>query len=113
MSPITTHVLDTARGKPASDVPVTLEKREADGTYALVGKGVTDADGRNKALMKEGTLTKGVFRITFDTGAYLAASGTKGFFPEATIVFEIEDTAAHYHVPLLLSPFGYSTYRGS
>ena len=113
MSPITTHVLDTARGKPAAGVPVSLEKKGSDGTYALVGRGVTDADGRNKELMKEGALTKGVFRITFDTGAYLAAIGTPGFFPEASIVFSIEDTAAHYHVPLLLSPYGYSTYRGS
>ncbi len=113
MSPITTHVLDTARGKPAANVPVVLEKKQADGTYALVGRGVTDADGRNKELMKDGALTPGIFRITFDTGAYLEAAGTKGFFPEASIVFEIEDTAAHYHVPLLLSPFGYSTYRGS
>jgi 5-hydroxyisourate hydrolase len=112
-SPITTHVLDTARGKPAANVPVTLEKKQADGSYALVGKGVTDADGRNKELMKEGTLTKGIFRITFDTGAYLAETSTKGFFPEASIVFEIDDTAPHYHVPLLLSPYGYSTYRGS
>jgi 5-hydroxyisourate hydrolase len=113
MSPITTHVLDTALGKPAANVPVVLEKKQADGTYVLVGRGVTDADGRNKALMKEGTLEKGVFRITFDTGAYLAQTGTAGFFPEASIVFSIQDTAAHYHVPLLLSPFGYSTYRGS
>ena len=113
MSPITTHVLDTARGKPAASVPVVLEKKQADGSYTLIGKGFTDADGRNKELMKEGALTPGVYRITFDTGAYLSQSGTKGFFPEASIVFSIEDTNAHYHVPLLLSPFGYSTYRGS
>jgi 5-hydroxyisourate hydrolase len=113
MSPITTHVLDTARGKPAAGVPVTLERKDASGAFAQVGKGTTDADGRIKDLMPEGSLTAATYRITFDTGAYFASHQTKGFFPVASIVFEIEDLKSHYHVPLLLSPFGYSTYRGS
>ena len=102
---ITTHVLDTAQGRPASGVPVRLETRSA-GTWSLVGEGQTDADGRLKTLVK-GKLAAGTYRLTFDTRARSA------FFPEVTILFEIADASAHYHVPLLLSPFGYSTYRGS
>ena len=113
MSPITTHVLDTARGQPAAGVHVVLEKKDDEGIYGLVGHGATDADGRVKNLMKEGSLTPGTFRITFDTATYFAQSKTSGFFPEVSIVFAIVDGASHYHVPLLLSPFGYSTYRGS
>ncbi len=100
---ITTHVLDTAQGRPASGVPVRLEQRAGSG-WSLVGQGVTDADGRLKTLGGGGA---GVYRLTFDT------KGRSAFFPEVSIVFEIVDASAHYHVPLLLSPFGYSTYRGS
>jgi 5-hydroxyisourate hydrolase len=126
MSPITTHVLDTALGKPAAGVPVSLSLESAtDGdatkrTFVEIGRGVTDADGRIKNLMPAGSLIAATYRITFDTGAYFAAQGTKAFFPSVSIVFQIPDdgpagsvTTSHYHVPLLLSPFGYSTYRGS
>jgi 5-hydroxyisourate hydrolase len=99
---ITTHVLDTARGRPASGVPVRLER---DGeTLADLA---TDADGR--ALLAEHATT-GRYRLVFDTGAYLDGGG---FYPEVSVVFEVTEPAAHHHVPLLLSPFGYSTYRGS
>ena len=101
---ITTHVLDTAQGRPASGIPVRLEMREAK-KWTLVGEGTTDADGRLKTLSPKPRA--GTYRLTFDTSA------RSGFFPEVTILFEITDAAAHYHVPLLLSPFGYSTYRGS
>jgi len=110
---ISTHVLDIARGQPATGVPVTLEKKDIDGGYSTVNGGHTDPDGRVKELVPEGKLTKGTYRITFNTGAYFAALSVEGFYPEASIVFEVRDADAHYHVPLLLSPFGYSTYRGS
>jgi 5-hydroxyisourate hydrolase len=110
-SPITTHVLDTALGKPAAGVAVVLE-RQVGSEWSELGRGVTDADGRNRSLMT-GDLSAGVYRLTFATGAYFAALAVAGFFPEVSIVFRVDETRSHYHVPLLLSPFGYSTYRGS
>jgi len=113
MSAITTHVLDTARGRPATGIAVVLEKDQA-GSWREIGRGVTDDDGRVKALLASGTaLTAGVHRLTFATGPYFATQKVAGFYPEVKIVFEISDPAQHHHVPLLLSPFGYSTYRGS
>jgi 5-hydroxyisourate hydrolase len=112
MKSISTHVLDIARGRPAQGVPVVLEKKEGS-AFTRLKAGATDADGRVKDLVAEGALTEGIYRITFDTGAYFTAQGIEGFYPEAGIVFVVRDAAAHYHVPLLLSPFGYSTYRGS
>ena len=112
MKSISTHVLDITLGRPAKNVPVTLDRKDGD-AFARINAGSTDADGRVKDLVPEGTLTSGTYRITFDTGAYFAAQGVEGFYPEASIVFVIRDAAAHYHVPLLLSAFGYSTYRGS
>lgn len=113
MRSISTHVLDITRGKPAAGVPVTLEKKDIDGGYSTVTTGHTDADGRVKELVPEGKLTVGTYRITFDTNAYFTVQKVEGFYPEASIVFQIREADAHYHVPLLLSPFGYSTYRGS
>ncbi len=110
MSGITTHVLDTSRGRPAAGVPITLERRAADGVWSLIGEGRTDDDGRLRTLMGDAPFTPGLYRLTFDTDTYL---GGGAFFPNVTIVFEVKDAAQHYHVPLLLSPFGYSTYRGS
>jgi 5-hydroxyisourate hydrolase len=113
MSGITTHVLDTAQGRPAAGVPVTLEARSGDG-WRLLGRAATDGDGRARQILPAGTaLVPGTYRLTFDTGAYFRDLGREGFYPEAAIVFEVRDAAEHYHVPLLLSPFGYSTYRGS
>lgn len=113
MKSISTHVLDITRGRPAEGVPVTLEKKDDGGAFSRVRAAKTDADGRVKDLVPEGQLTAGTYRITFDTGAYFAAQKTEGFYPEASILFVVRDADAHYHVPLLLSPFGYSTYRGS
>ena len=112
MKSVSTHVLDIHRGRPAQGVGVTLERKEGD-RFALVKKATTDADGRVKELVPEGELTTGTYRITFDTGAYFASQNVEGFYPEASIVFIVRDAAAHYHVPLLLSAHGYSTYRGS
>ena len=111
MSGITTHVLDTSHGRPASGVPVRLERRNGD-VWDLLGSGVTDEDGRLRDLLRT-SLVAGTYRITFDTASYFASLGLKTFYPEASVIFMIDDPSQHYHVPLLLSPFGYSTYRGS
>jgi 5-hydroxyisourate hydrolase len=109
---ITTHVLDTARGKPAADVPIVLERFDEDHWWIL-GRGSTDADGRLRGLLPEGApLVAGRYRLTFDTSAYFRARGEAVFYPEVTIVFTVA-VDEHYHVPLLLGPFSYSTYRGS
>jgi 5-hydroxyisourate hydrolase len=107
---MTTHVLDTARGCPAAGVPVALDKEQG-GTFVRVGQGTTDADGRVRDLTTE--LSLGTYRITFDTQAYWAKHGVEGFYPEVSVLFTVKEGRAHYHVPLLLSPWGYSTYRGS
>jgi 5-hydroxyisourate hydrolase len=110
---ITTHVLDTARGKAAAGVGVRLELLDH-GNWKPVGNGTTDADGRLRTLTAEGHLAEGTYRIRFDVAAYFSASGVGDyFFPSAEIQFLVRDGNAHYHVPLLLSPFGYSTYRGT
>ena len=111
LSGITTHVLDTARGRPAAGVSVVLE-RAVDAAWQPVGQGTTDADGRARDLLSS-PLQDGCYRLTFDTGAYFGAYGEAGFYPEVSVTFVVADGQEHYHVPLLLSPFGYSTYRGS
>ena len=113
MSGISTHVLDTSRGKPAPDVPVLLEYWVPGTGWKIVGRSETDADGRCRDLLREQPLTAGLHRITFDAGAYFKAREVETFFPEVVVVFDIRDANAHHHVPLLLSPYGYSTYRGS
>ena len=114
MSPITTHVLDISLGRPAQGVAIVLEARGLDESWSEIGRGVTNADGRVTSLLAEtAILAVGVYRLRFFTDAYFAACGTRGFYPEVSVIFRIEDPAGHYHVPLLLSPFGYSTYRGS
>lgn len=114
MSGITTHVLDTARGRPAAGVPIALDRRAPDGSWSRVGHGVTDADGRLRTLVADpSTMTPGVYRITFDTAEYFSAIEVEGFYPEASVVFTVRDPTEHFHVPLLLNPYGYSTYRGS
>ncbi len=109
---LTTHVLDTARGRPAAGLLVTVEARAGDG-WTRLGGGVTDPDGRVPGLVPDGALAAGVHRLTFATGDWFAAEGLDGFYPQVQVVCRIDDPGAHYHVPLLLSPYGYSTYRGS
>lgn len=114
MSAITTHVLDTARGRPASGVAVLLSFKTDEGEWSLLGRGETNDDGRLSNLLSSSeALREGTYRLTFDTGSYFSSLDQKSFYPEVTVVFIVQDTAQHYHVPLLLSPYGYSTYRGS
>lgn len=104
---LSTHVLNAVTGKPAAGVPVTLT--DADGTVLATAD--TDDDGRIKALAPD--LVAGIYRIRFDTRAYFATLDIEGFYPEVVVAFEITDPGSHHHVPLLLSPYSYSTYRGS
>lgn len=110
---ITTHVLDIARGGPASGVTVILEIRQAS-EWSPVARGETDDNGRLDTLTEAMPIAPGTYRLTFDIGTYQRALGiTVPFFPEAKISFNVRDTEEHYHLPLLLSPFGYTTYRGA
>jgi 5-hydroxyisourate hydrolase len=114
MSAITTHILDISRGQPAGGVSVHLELQGNDGDWHALGTGATDIDGRLRDLLPDDfNLQPGFYRLTFETVAYFEAQGLKSFYPHVVVVFLVEDTRQHYHVPLLLSPFGYSTYRGS
>ena len=111
VSQVTTHILDTGAGRPAAGVAVVLYARDGEG-WNLVASGTTDADGRAKDLGPE-LLPAGTYRLNFATGDYYEGLGTATFFPEVDLVFAVSDAGEHYHVPLLLSPFAYSTYRGS
>jgi 5-hydroxyisourate hydrolase len=106
---LSTHVLDATSGTPAAGIAVQVESR-TDGSWRPGAKAVTDGDGRVRDLGHPGA---GVHRLTFGTGGYFARRGVEAFYPEVTVTFEVTDPAAHHHVPLLLSPFAYSTYRGS
>lgn len=106
--PITTHVLDTALGAPAAGVPVELRR-----AGVTLGAKVTDAQGRIGDLLPDGPIEPGVYELCFDIAAYAHATGSKTFYPFITVTFTIESPDDHFHVPLLLSPYGYTTYRGS
>src|SRR4051794_9321662 len=112
MSAVTTHVLDTVHGRPAVAVRVRLERQgaTADG-WDLVAEASTDDDGRVRDLGPD-RLEPGTYRLRFDTGAWFSARGVPAYYPEVTVAFAVAD-AGHHHVPLLLAPFTYSTYRGS
>jgi 5-hydroxyisourate hydrolase len=110
---ISTHILDTALGRPAAEVAVSLA-RLMDGSWMPVNEAATDTDGRCRYLLQEGeTLQPGIYRVHFATASYYASKGLKGLYPYVEIVFEIADNAQHYHIPLLLTANGYTTYRGS
>jgi 5-hydroxyisourate hydrolase len=114
MSPITTHVLDTARGMPARGVAVVVEASDGALGWTELARGATNDDGRVTTFEPPLLgLQPGIFRLRFATGDYFAAGGMPTFYPEVLVVVRIEHPAQHYHIPLLLSPFGYSTYRGS
>jgi 5-hydroxyisourate hydrolase len=111
-SPITTHVLDTALGRPAKGVAVVLEIEQA-GAWKEIGRGSTDANGRLQALIAPAGFAKGRYRLTFDTDAYFAGFGVTAFYPQVTVAFVVRNETEHFHIPLLLSPYSYFTYRGS
>ena len=114
MSPITTHVLDTAIGRPAQGIEIILDQKGTGESWTELGRGATNADGRLPSLLPDATvLAAGIYRLRFLTDPYYANCGVRGFYPEVAVMFRIETNGGHYHVPLLLSPFGYSTYRGS
>ena len=113
MSAITTHILDVSKGCPARGVRVILERQSTAG-WEIVGKGETDNDGRLRDLLSsEAILQTGNYRLSFDTEIYFAKQQIESFYPQVTVTFIVRDAAQHFHIPLLLSPFGYSTYRGS
>lgn len=113
MTQITTHVLNTSQGHPAANVRVVLDFQITAGTWTEVARGSTDADGRCKDLSATKSLQAGTYRLTFDTDAYFSAHKIDSLYPQVIIVFAVKNAQEHYHIPLLLSPYGYSTYRGS
>ncbi|HMD37903.1 MAG TPA: hydroxyisourate hydrolase [Candidatus Acidoferrum sp.] len=114
MSRISTHVLDTAQGKPAKHVPVRLERQEPAGEWRVLAASQTDADGRCAQLLPENeVLRAGAYRLAFDTSSYHRAQKIEGLYPVVEITFQVRDGESHFHIPLLLSPHGYTTYRGS
>ncbi|KAL4229843.1 hypothetical protein ACF0H5_010235 [Mactra antiquata] len=110
--PLTTHVLDTATGVPAANVAMILSRQNSSGGFERVEQGTTNNDGRG-GFLKESKWLPGVYKLHFNTDAYFKTQNTSGFYPFVEVVFRIVDPSQHYHVPLLLSPYGYSTYRGS
>jgi 5-hydroxyisourate hydrolase len=114
MSTISTHILDTSRGAPASGVAVSLEMQNTDESWGELSHAWTDEDGRVKPFfLLEEPLLAGTYRLVFDTDAYFSALNIDCFYPQVCVVFRVEEATQHYHVPLLISPFGYSTYRGT
>lgn len=114
MATLSTHVLDTSRGRPAGGIEISLERLNAGDGWSPLSQGVTDDDGRVKQfVLTEQDLGAGTYRLVFSIGKYFEQLKQKSFYPEVSVTFMIETGAQHYHVPLLISPFGYSTYRGS
>jgi len=114
MKRISTHILDIARGKPARDVPVRLEKQDAHGDWRPLASAHTDPDGRCTQLLPEGEdLSAGVYRLVFDIVSYYAGQRVDALYPVVEITFRAREGESHFHIPLLLSPNGYTTYRGS
>jgi 5-hydroxyisourate hydrolase len=113
MKRISTHILDLNRGKPASDVPVRLERQDAPDNWFPISSARTDRDGRCGQLLPNEDLTPGVYRLAFDTASYYQANNVEGLYPVVEIIFLVRDGESHFHIPLLLTANGYTTYRGS
>jgi len=114
MNRISTHVLDVAQGKPAKDVPVRLERQDSAGKWQVLSSSRTDSDGRCAQLLPENeVLRAGTYRLAFETASYHSARKIEGLYPVVEITFQARDGESHFHIPLLLSPHGYTTYRGS
>lgn len=113
VNPLSVHVLNLQDGLPSADVTVTLEQRVGE-QWTMLNKGVTNAQGRIPALFPAGAaMARGTYRVTFKTGKWFADHKSASFFPEIPVIFTADGSVPHYHVPLLLSPYGYSTYRGN
>ncbi len=114
MSNITTHVLNIAAGRPAVGISIKLEAQDDSGEWRVIGTGTTDEDGRSGDLLSaEAGISAGNYRLRFDTAGFFDRERIESFYPEVVVTFTVKEAAQHYHVPVLLSPFGYSTYRGS
>lgn len=114
MSTISTHILDTAKGSPAAGVHVVLQIQNSDESWTQLAEAWTDDDGRVKPFfLVETHLEAGIYRLVFDTDSYFSTLEVDAFYPQVSVIFKVHDSPQHYHVPLLISPFGYSTYRGS
>ncbi|HEX4510221.1 MAG TPA: hydroxyisourate hydrolase [Burkholderiaceae bacterium] len=112
MNGLTSHVLDLALGQPAGGLLVRLEAVTGN-SWRLLASAITDGDGRTGDLLAGAALAEGVYRLLFDTGAYFSTAGRESFYPHVEVTFRVTISGQHHHIPLLLSPFGYSTYRGS
>jgi 5-hydroxyisourate hydrolase len=111
---ISTHVLDTTLGKPAVGIPMRLERRQSSGNWSVLGTGVTDQDGRCGQLLPDETaLATGLYRLVFDTHTYFADKRIASLYPVIEVTFQVRDGESTFHIPLLLSPNGYTTYRGT
>jgi 5-hydroxyisourate hydrolase len=110
---LSTHVLDATLGRPAADVAVRLDRRDRVGGWREVATGRTGPDGRLAGWLPGGEPTAGIYRLTFGTGDYFAERGVATLYPEVSVTFQVDDAGGHFHLPLLLSPHAYSTYRGS
>lgn len=112
-NPLSVHVLNLQDGLPSSEVKVSLEEQK-NGKWVQLSQATTNEQGRIPALYPEGKkLEKGMYKVTFKTGDWFKAHKQKSFFPEVPVIFEVDGSVEHYHIPLLLSPYGYSTYRGN
>ncbi|KAK7070267.1 hypothetical protein SK128_014632 [Halocaridina rubra] len=111
-NPLTCHILDTSSGRPAGNMKISLHKLIGSSWQEVVKK-ITNHDGRAGQFLTQEEFTNGTYKMFFDTADYFKQHNTKGFYPYVEIVFEIENPSEHYHIPLLLSPYGYTTYRGS
>ncbi|XP_057367662.1 5-hydroxyisourate hydrolase-like [Daphnia carinata] len=112
-SPLTTHVLNTATGKPANGMQIMLHRMKSDSSWEILRQGKTNEDGRLPGLLSKDEFSAGMYKMFFDTSSYFKEMHIDTFYPYVEVIFNILNTNEHYHVPLLVSPFGYSTYRGS
>lgn len=112
MSGISTHILDVSVGRPAAGIGVRLERR-TESSWETIAEGITDSDGRCREILRSDQVIPAPYRFTFATGQYFADSSRATLYPEVIVSFAVTEAGANYHIPLLLSPFGYSTYRGS
>jgi 5-hydroxyisourate hydrolase len=113
MKQISTHILDLMRGRPANDVPIRLERQEASGRWRILNSARTDQDGRCGQLLPDDQMSPGLYRLSFDTTSYFVAQKISALYPVVEVTFQVRDGESQFHIPLLLSANGYTTYRGS